>query len=43
MSTRDLELVQLVLLLGTCDIDDVILNMVGVFLGWLFWKVMTRN
>lgn len=33
------ELVQYVTALGTCDVDDLILNMVGVCIGWLFSKI----
>lgn len=37
------ELLQLVLLLGTCDVDDVLLNMIGAAIGWLGWKMTARN
>lgn len=33
------ELLQLFLLRGKCDIDDLILNLVGVSLGWAVWKI----
>ncbi len=33
------ELVQLFSLRGTCDMDDLILNLVGVLAGWLLWKL----
>ena len=33
------ETVQYFTLLGTCDVDDLILNMVGVCIGWLFSKI----
>lgn len=36
------ELVQYFTMLGTCDIDDLILNMTGVFVGFLIWCVMRR-
>lgn len=34
-----IELTQLITLLGECDVDDVILNVAGVFLGWLIYAV----
>lgn len=34
-----IELTQLITLLGECDVDDVILNTAGVFLGWLIYAV----
>lgn len=33
-----IELIQLVTLLGSCDVDDLILNMVGVIIGYGIWK-----
>lgn len=33
-----LELCQLVTGLGVCDVDDVLLNMVGALTGWMLWK-----
>ena len=33
------ELVQYFTMLGTCDIDDLILNMVGICIGYLFGKI----
>lgn len=38
-----IELIQLVTLLGTCDVDDLILNMVGVLLGWIGWKIAAKH
>lgn len=32
------EAAQLVSRLGTCDVDDLLLNFVGAFLGWLLWR-----
>jgi len=32
------EIVQYFTFLGTCDIDDLILNMAGVLIGWIFWR-----
>lgn len=32
------EVVQYFTFLGTCDIDDLILNMAGVLIGWIFWR-----
>jgi glycopeptide antibiotics resistance protein len=37
------ELVQLVTLLGHCDVDDLILNLVGVLIGYLLWAITHRN
>lgn len=36
------EAVQYFTLLGTCDVDDLILNMVGVILGYLLWRILRR-
>ena len=36
------EIVQYFTYLGTCDIDDVILNMGGALIGYLFWCVKRR-
>lgn len=36
------ELVQLVTLLGSCDVDDLILNLVGAALGFGFWKLFSK-
>lgn len=36
------ELLQLFSLLGKCDVDDVLLNMVGIILGYFVWR-LTRN
>ena len=33
------EAVQLVTLLGRCDVDDLILNLIGVTVGYLLWKM----
>lgn len=37
------ELTQLATGLGSCDIDDLILNLPGVILGWLLWRVSCRK
>ena len=38
------ELCQLLSLRGSCDIDDLILNMAGVLLGFVCWKLIAgRN
>lgn len=37
-----IEAVQYVTLLGTCDVDDLILNVVGIVTGYLFWKLMRK-
>ena len=36
------ELAQLFSLLGTCDIDDLILNMVGITLGFILHKIFKK-
>ena len=36
------EVLQLFTLLGSCDVDDLILNMVGVVLGFLLWKLRRK-
>ena len=36
-----IELVQLFTLLGSCDVDDLILNLVGTTLGFFLWKLST--
>lgn len=33
------ELLQLFTLRGSCDVDDLILNLAGVTLGWAAWKL----
>ncbi len=35
------ELIQLITLLGSLDIDDVILNLAGVVVGYGVWKITT--
>ena len=34
------ELLQLVTLLGSCDVDDLILNLIGAVLGFGLWKLL---
>lgn len=36
-----IELLQLFTLLGSCDVDDLILNLVGTTLGYLLWKIVS--
>ena len=36
------EVCQLLLALGTCDVDDLLLNLVGTSLGFLLWKLMDK-
>jgi len=36
------ELLQLVTRLGTCDVDDFILNLAGALLGYLVWLAMGK-
>lgn len=35
------EAIQLVTLLGSCDIDDLILNLAGVIIGYVLYKIST--
>lgn len=37
------EVIQLFTLLGSCDIDDLILNVVGATIGFLLWKYVHRH
>ena len=37
------ELVQLVTLLGTCDIDDLILNLLGAIMGYSIHSLLTKK
>jgi len=37
-----IELLQFITLLGTLDIDDLILNMCGIILGYLLWKCIKK-
>lgn len=36
-----IEVLQLFTLLGSCDVDDLILNLVGTTLGYIFWKIVS--
>lgn len=37
------EVIQLFTLLGSCDIDDLILNVVGATIGFLLWKYVHKH
>lgn len=37
------ELSQLVLRLGTCDVDDLLLNVLGTSLGFVLWKLLVSH
>lgn len=37
------ELLQLFTLLGSCDIDDLILNMIGAFLGYGLFRMVQKR
>lgn len=37
------ELLQMLLLVGTCDVDDVILNVTGASIGYGIYKLATRH
>lgn len=34
------EVLQLVTLLGSCDVDDLLLNLVGTTIGYLLWRMI---
>ena len=36
------EVLQLFTLRGSCDVDDLILNMIGVVLGYILWKLCRK-
>lgn len=38
-----IEVLQLVTLLGSCDVDDLLLNLVGTTIGFLLWKIFSRK
>lgn len=38
-----IELLQLVTLLGSCDVDDLLLNLLGVLLGWCLLQLFSRR
>ena len=37
-----IELLQMLTLLGECDVDDLLLNLVGTTIGFLLWKLWQR-
>ena len=37
------EVLQLFTLLGSCDVDDLILNMIGVTIGFILWKLCRKR
>ena len=37
------ELTQLVTLLGHCDVDDLILNLIGVAIGYILWAISLKR
>lgn len=36
------EVLQLLTTLGSCDVDDVILNLSGAIIGYLVWRIKTK-
>lgn len=38
-----IELIQLFSLLGSCDIDDLLLNLIGIFIGYLVFYLLRRR
>lgn len=43
VSILAVEVLQYISGLGSMDIDDLILNMLGVMIGYLFWKIKYHN
>ena len=39
LSILIIELTQLFTLLGCCDVDDIILNMIGLIMGYIIWSI----
>lgn len=39
MCILGVEILQLFTLLGKCDVDDVVLNMIGIFAGYSLWRI----
>ena len=37
------EVIQMLTLLGVCDVDDLILNLLGVMVGYGLWKLTARR
>ena len=37
------EILQLVTLLGSCDIDDLLLNILGAAMGYVLWKLRNKK
>lgn len=37
-----IEVIQLISLLGSCDIDDIILNMVGIAIGYVLFRALLK-
>ena len=37
------EVLQLFTLLGSCDVDDLILNMIGVIIGYILWMLWSKR
>lgn len=42
LTIASIELLQLFTLLGTCDVDDLILNLVGTSVGFVLWKISAK-
>lgn len=36
------EIIQYISLLGSCDVDDLLLNLIGSAIGYLFWRITRR-
>ena len=37
-----IELVQLITKVGSCDVDDIILNTLGGVIGYILWYIYTK-
>ena len=38
-----IELIQLFAMLGSCDVDDLMLNVAGACIGWFFWRLLPQK
>lgn len=42
-TSLSIELIQLLFMIGVCDIDDIILNTFGALLGVCLWKMVSSG
>ena len=43
MLSSVIETCQLIFRLGNCDMDDILANTIGIFLGWALFKIVHRH